>query len=501
MSSLIAIPELMESAAQDLAGLGSTLDQARAAASTPTTGIIAAAEDEVSAAVASAFGSFGKEYQALSAQAAAFHDAFVNLLNGGADAYLGTEIANAEQNLLGAVNAPAQTLLGRSLIPTGGPSLLASGPGGLASVTGPYQTLFANTSANLQLLGNAFAANPAPFLHQILANQIGYGRTIVAGLQNFVANFPGSLQTAIQEFEQALQNFNAQALLQTLANDLQGYWQTITTAFGSAAHDFSVGLQALPAAFQAAFQDLIAGNFSGAASQIGGGIAGLFVTGVDVQLQGLNTFLITPTGTIGDLLPLFTIPGQVGQNVADLFPAGSIPQQIALNFSHAANTALNTTISSTVVITTKLFPPSVNLSVNNFFGTPWSLLLDSVGAPVATLDAITSSTSAFTGAVQAGNAVGAIDALVDAPAVIANGFLNGHVTEALTLNISGIPLTIDLPFNGILAPASTYTASVNLGPPFPVITVPVTGTPISGIVPALVNWLPEQLAESIGKTA
>jgi hypothetical protein len=501
MSSLIAIPELMESAAQDLAGLGSSLELAKEAASTPTTGIIAAAEDEVSAAVASAFGAFGKEYQAVSAQAAAFHDEFVNLLNGGANAYLGTEIASAEQNLLTAVNAPAQTLLGHPLIPTGGPALLASSPSGLASVPGPYQALLSNTSANLQAIGSAYAANPAPFLRQILTNQVAYGQTIFGNLQTFVANLPGSLQTAIQQFEQALQNFNPQALLQTIANDLQSYWQTVTTAFGSAAHDFTVGLQALPAAFQAAFQDLIAGNFGGAASQIGSGIAGLFVTGVNVQMQGLTTFLITPTGTIGDLLPLLTLPGQVGRDVAALYPAGSIPQQIALNFSHAADTALDTTISSTVVITTRIFPPSVTLSVNNFFGMPVSLLVDSLGAPVATLDALDSSITGISTAVQAGDALGAFDALIDAPAVVANGFLNGHVTVPLTLNVSGIPLTIDLPFNGILAPASTYTASVNLGPPFPVITVPVSGTPISGIVPALLNWAPEQLAESIGKAA
>ncbi len=69
------------------------------------------------------------------------------------------------------------------------------------------------------------------------------------------------------------------------------------------------------------------------------------------------------------------------------------------------------------------------------------------------------------------------------------------LTVSLAANTS---LTINLPFNGILAPASPYTAVVNFGSSG-TFTVPVGGTPISGIVPALVNWAPEQLAEAIGK--
>src|SRR6516165_12649192 len=55
MSYVIAAPEIMTSAATDLATIGSALTAANAAAAAPTTGILAAAQDEVSAAIAAVF--------------------------------------------------------------------------------------------------------------------------------------------------------------------------------------------------------------------------------------------------------------------------------------------------------------------------------------------------------------------------------------------------------------------------------------------------------------
>jgi len=95
MSFVIAAPEMMTSAATDLAGIGSTLSAANAAAAAPTTGVVAAAEDEVSAAIAALFSGHGQVYQALSAQVAAFHEQFVHALTMGAGSYVGAEAANA----------------------------------------------------------------------------------------------------------------------------------------------------------------------------------------------------------------------------------------------------------------------------------------------------------------------------------------------------------------------------------------------------------------------
>ena len=69
MSFVIAVPEVLGAAAADLVNLGSTLNTANAAAAAPTTGLLAAAEDEVSAAISALFSGHGEGYQALSAQA------------------------------------------------------------------------------------------------------------------------------------------------------------------------------------------------------------------------------------------------------------------------------------------------------------------------------------------------------------------------------------------------------------------------------------------------
>ncbi|WP_131813387.1 PE family protein, partial [Mycobacterium kubicae] len=127
MSYVIADSGAVIAAAGNLSGIQSALSEAAAAAAAPTTQVAAAAADEISAAVSRLFGTFGQDFQAINAQAAAFHAEFVRLLNGGAVAYLSTELANAEQNLLNVVNAPAQTLLGPSaaaaLVPAAAPLL------------------------------------------------------------------------------------------------------------------------------------------------------------------------------------------------------------------------------------------------------------------------------------------------------------------------------------------------------------------------------------------
>ncbi|MBL7659838.1 PE family protein, partial [Escherichia coli] len=91
MSFVFAVPEMVAATASDLASLGAALSEATAAAAIPTTQVLAAAADEVSAAVAALFGAHGQTYQVLSAQAAAFHSQFVQALSGGAQAYAAAE--------------------------------------------------------------------------------------------------------------------------------------------------------------------------------------------------------------------------------------------------------------------------------------------------------------------------------------------------------------------------------------------------------------------------
>jgi hypothetical protein len=62
MSFVIAAPEYVASAASDLASIGSTIGEANAAAVAPTTGVVAAAEDEVSAAIAAVFSGHAQDF-------------------------------------------------------------------------------------------------------------------------------------------------------------------------------------------------------------------------------------------------------------------------------------------------------------------------------------------------------------------------------------------------------------------------------------------------------
>src|ERR1700678_7186 len=252
MSFVIAAPELVQGAAQDLAGIGSSLADVTASVAGPTTGGAAAAQDEVSVAIASLFGNFGAEFQALSAQAQAFHAQFVSAMNGSAAAYISTEAANAGEGLLGsAVTAPAQAVA-QAL---GAPGLIQGFSSFGAAVAAPYQALVANTVPNLQTLGSAIVANPAPFLSQLGTNQMGFAQTFGAGLATSLQGFPGNVPANIQLAIQGASTFNPAALAQGFINGQIGTAQSVIPALQLAGQDTITGLQTLPAGFQATFQD------------------------------------------------------------------------------------------------------------------------------------------------------------------------------------------------------------------------------------------------------
>jgi hypothetical protein len=95
MSFVTTQPEALTAAAGSLAGVGSTMTAENAAAAAPTTGVVPAAADEVSALTAAQFAAQGQLYQAVSAQAAAIHEMFVSALSTSAGSYAATEAANA----------------------------------------------------------------------------------------------------------------------------------------------------------------------------------------------------------------------------------------------------------------------------------------------------------------------------------------------------------------------------------------------------------------------
>ncbi|MBI2702845.1 PE family protein [Mycobacterium gordonae] len=95
MSFVVTHPETLASAAGTLQGIGSAVAAQNGAAVAPTTGVIPAAADEVSALTAARFSAHAQTYHAMSAQAALIHELFVSTLAASAGSYAVTEAANA----------------------------------------------------------------------------------------------------------------------------------------------------------------------------------------------------------------------------------------------------------------------------------------------------------------------------------------------------------------------------------------------------------------------
>ncbi|MFV0494455.1 PE domain-containing protein [Mycobacterium sp.] len=136
MSFLIAVPELLSSAAAGVADVGSSIGAANLAAFAPTGAVAAAAGDEVSAAVASLFSSYAREYQAIGAQISAFHEQFAQALQAAGVGYAATETVNAgplqvvADGVLEAINTPTNLFLERPLIGDGANGAPGTGQAG-----------------------------------------------------------------------------------------------------------------------------------------------------------------------------------------------------------------------------------------------------------------------------------------------------------------------------------------------------------------------------------
>ncbi len=124
MSFVTTQPEALAYAAGKLQTLGSAMAAESAAVASPTTGVIPAAADEVSAMQAAIFAAYGTLYQSVNAQAAAIHELFVHTLGVSAGSYVATEFANS--------NATASPLSGgiSGLLSSAANTAAADPPGG-----------------------------------------------------------------------------------------------------------------------------------------------------------------------------------------------------------------------------------------------------------------------------------------------------------------------------------------------------------------------------------
>ncbi len=148
MTNLIAEPQLLTAAAANAQQINSAISQARAAAAGPTTSVVAAAQDEISAMTAQLFGSYGEQYQALLQQASVFHDGFVAALSSAGNTYAEAELA-ASSLLGGAGAVPAATAVGLYI---GGSGTPVPSPSYLAGVGNWVAKSFPGLTVNAQPL-------------------------------------------------------------------------------------------------------------------------------------------------------------------------------------------------------------------------------------------------------------------------------------------------------------------------------------------------------------
>lgn len=145
MTTLVAQPEILATAAQNASSIGSVIEEARAAAAGSTTSLAVAAEDEVSAITAQFFGAFGQEYQAMLQQATVFHNEFTAALAAAGNAYAQaeTQIA-ATLGLTGAASSGVPFTAVQQAVATPVDAILIMTGSGTAN---PSQTYINNVSS------------------------------------------------------------------------------------------------------------------------------------------------------------------------------------------------------------------------------------------------------------------------------------------------------------------------------------------------------------------
>jgi hypothetical protein len=140
MIQMQVVPEELASAAEDVGNIDTALEEANALAALPTSGILPAGADEVSAAITPLFINQSAIYQDLAAQGRAFRQRFVQLLGAAGIAYTETEqgAQQALRNAISELESPLNPLFAQAegAAPTSTPPLIVPPNGSVALVVG-----------------------------------------------------------------------------------------------------------------------------------------------------------------------------------------------------------------------------------------------------------------------------------------------------------------------------------------------------------------------------
>jgi hypothetical protein len=270
----------------------------------------------------------------------------------------------------------------------------------LADPFAAYGQAFDNTVANLQAVLATAAKNPTPVLTKVLSNQLVAAQALLALLPTVGTPASGNL---------------ASNLTQVLASQ-PGVLQELVTAIQTAIDGVSTALQTtVPPILEAALTDLKAANIEGAVNNVLlAGFAGLFpVTGV-----------ITPA------LNVVAAPLQAIVNAVNTIgPVGVVVSNPLQNVVNVLN-----------VVGAEFLSPATNADL---------ALAGLLGPAIEGVAATGTAIQGVINAAGAGNPGAALGAVLDVPAVIADGFLNGGVGPDLS-GVLGIPLGVPIYAGGLL---------------------------------------------------
>ncbi len=157
------VPEELASAAEDVGNIGTALEEANALAALPTSSILPAGADAVSAAITPLFINQSAIYQELAAQGRGFRQRFVQLLGAAGIAYTETE-QGAQQALRSAISeleSPLNPLFAQAegAAPTSIPPLIVPQNGSVALVVGGTTFPLPNAQYVSSIMAN-FLDNP-----------------------------------------------------------------------------------------------------------------------------------------------------------------------------------------------------------------------------------------------------------------------------------------------------------------------------------------------------
>lgn len=197
MSLVLVATDMLAAAAADVARIGAAVSAGNIAAAAPTTGLSAAAADEVSAAIATLFGAHAQDYQVAAAQAATYHEQFARALNAAASSYVGTE-ATAVASMHGALGVVNSSVSDGFQVFVYGP-LHAAGQAWISSPLGQAIDPVINAPTNMlfgrDLIGNGAAgtaASPTGGGGGLLFGDGGAGYTPTGGVEVMGGNGGGA---------------------------------------------------------------------------------------------------------------------------------------------------------------------------------------------------------------------------------------------------------------------------------------------------------------------